>query len=90
MIAYAKSYTYFLMHSKDIIKMCKACKEYSTAKASRITTKDWYKELAGFFYFNMVLPVPFLHKNTIAKSLVLPVLSEVTKYNGSETFVSLF
>lgn len=81
MITYGKSYTYFLMHIKDTKKMCKACKECNTEIASRISTENWYQELAAFFYFNMVIPVLFLHKNTIAESQVPLIPSEVTKYN---------
>lgn len=84
MITYAKSYTYFLMHIKDVIKMC------NTEIGSRVSTENWYQELAAFFYFNILLPVLFLHKNTIAESQFLPILTEVTKCNCSEMSGSLF
>lgn len=60
MITLAKSYAYFLMHIKDTIKMCKACKECNTETASNVCIENWYQDLAAFFYFNMVLAALFL------------------------------
>lgn len=90
MITDAKSYMDFLMHIKDPIKTCKACKECITEIASRISTENWYQELAAFFYFNMVIPVLFLHKNTIAEIKVPPYPLRGYKISHLETSGLLF
>lgn len=62
---------FYLMHIDDTIKMCKACEEWNTETASRISTENWYQEFAAFsFNFTIMLPNYFLFYRKIPQQKV--------------------